>query len=746
MDRPVEGDQPGGSAPERTPEPDFTRGLNEAQRRAVLHEGGPLLVVAGAGSGKTRVLTHRIAHLVRSRGVSPFGVLAITFTNKAADEMRSRLVSLIGPVARRMWVQTFHSACAQILRRHADRLGYRPAFSIYDEADSQRLIGYVIEDLGIDPRQASPRSVQAAVSAAKSDLVDFESYRRAATTPFEEAVADVYAEYQQRLLSANAMDFDDLLLVAVNLFDSQPDLLERYQQRFAHVLVDEYQDTNRPQNELVLLLARQHRNVCVVGDTDQSVYEWRGASRRNLSDFERAFPDVTVVLLEQNYRSTQPILDAANAVISHNPGRKPKVLWTDREGGEPVTHYQADNDRTEAAWVAEEICRLRQEELSGWGDVAVFYRANAQSRVLEEELSRRGVPYKVVGGVRFYERREVKDLLAYLRLLVNPSDEVSLKRVVNVPKRGVGDTSVRRMEAWAASRHCGFWEALAHAEEAGVTGKALSGTRSFLAIVEELSALVALSGGASFEEPSRDGAFASSSPEGTAPSRALQLVLERTGYRAELEAAAKHDFEAAGRLENIAELLSVAGEHEDLSGFLESTALVSDADDLPDDGGRVALMTLHTAKGLEFPAVFIAGMEEGVFPHARSLEDPARLEEERRLCYVGMTRAKRHLALTNASWRTLWGAGQQRVPSRFLREIPRHLLRRAEGSASVPPAKTTGAERLGLSIGDDVVHGKWGEGVVVALRGAGDKAEATVRFPGIGEKQLLLSWAPLKRA
>jgi DNA helicase-2/ATP-dependent DNA helicase PcrA len=740
--------------------------LNEAQRRAVLHEGGPLLVVAGAGSGKTRVLTHRIAHLVNDLGVSPFGILAITFTNKAADEMRSRLVGLVGPVARRMWVSTFHAACVRILRRHADRLGFRSAFSIYDDSDSLRLISYIVDDFGLDPRKAPPRAVQSAISAAKSDLVDFESYRELVGSPLEEMVADVYPEYQRRLLAANAMDFDDLLLVAVNLLDSQPDVLEDYQRRFAHVLVDEYQDTNRPQNELVLMLGREHRNVCVVGDTDQSVYEWRGASRRNLSDFEQAFPDVTVVLLEQNYRSTKPILDAANAVIAHNPGRTPKVLWTDRIGGEPVTHYQASDERTEAAWVAEEIYRLRRDDLAGWGDVAVFYRANAQSRVLEEELARRAVPYKVVGGVRFYERREVKDVLAYLRALDNPADEVSLKRIVNVPKRGVGDTSVKRLESWASSQHCGFAEALTRAEEAGVSGRALTGVRSFLALMEELSRSLRPDRGeaarddetASEEETAGDEATGEGpSPRslsarddgaggGTAAARALRLVLERTGYQAELEAEAEHQLEAAGRLENLAELVAVAEEHQDLEEFLESVTLVSDADELEDDGSRVTLMTLHTAKGLEFPAVFIVGMEEGVFPHTRSLLEPDRLEEERRLCYVGMTRAERFLSLTNATWRTLWGASQQRPPSRFLREIPGHLLRRADGSASVSPVRSTGAERLALSVGEDVVHAKWGEGVVVAVRGEGDKAEATVRFPGLGEKQLLLSWTPLKRA
>jgi DNA helicase-2/ATP-dependent DNA helicase PcrA len=741
------------AGPDRPDEDELLAGLNPAQRRAVLHGEGPMLVVAGAGSGKTRVLTRRIAHLVSAREVSPFRILAITFTNKAADEMRQRVAALVGPVADRMWVSTFHSACVRILRRHADKLGYRSSFTIYDQADAVRLTGYVLRDLDLDPKRFPPRAVQAAISNAKNELLDFETYSAQAEKVFERRTAEVYRDYQQRLLAASAMDFDDLLMVTVNLFQSHPEVLAEYQSRFAHVLVDEYQDINRAQNELIVLLGKGHGNVFVVGDTDQSIYGFRGADIRNILEFEEAFPDATVVLLEQNYRSTQTILDAANAVISNNMMRKPKVLRTERLGGERISYYQAEDERDEAFWVGEEIARLHSTGRCRWGDVAVFYRTNAQSRVIEEELVRRAVPYVVVGGPRFYDRREVKDLLAYLKVLVNPDDEVSFRRIVNVPRRGVGDTSVRRIDAWASSQGTTFGAALAGAERAGVTGKAASGIRSLLQLLERL----------------RSGAEGEVS--GADPAVMLEAVLELTGYRAELEA--EHSLEAAGRLENLAELVGVASEHQDLASFLEGVALVNDADDLDDDDSRVALMTLHTAKGLEFPAVFLVGMEEGVFPHLRAMGDPDELEEERRLCYVGMTRAREYLYLSHATCRGLWGSVQWNPPSRFLKEVPEMLLRNAGNGATsngaigdgrsgtrgrdalvesarragrTSPARTTGAERLGLKVGDDVVHGKWGEGVVLELRGSGDKAEATIRFPGIGEKQLLLAWAPLKRA
>jgi DNA helicase-2/ATP-dependent DNA helicase PcrA len=722
-------------------------GLNPVQREAVVHDSGPLLVVAGAGSGKTRVLTHRIAHLVQS-GVSPFEILAITFTNKAADEMKQRVAALVGPVAEKMWVSTFHSACVRILRREAERLGYKSSFTIYDQADANRLVSYVLRDLNIDAKRFPPRQVHAVISQAKNELVDFETYKDRARTIYERRIAEVYAEYQKRLHAASAMDFDDLLMVTVNLLQAHPDVLAHYQHRFKHLLIDEYQDTNHAQNELVILLAKDHHNICVVGDSDQSVYRFRGADIRNILQFEEAFPDATTIVLEQNYRSTQTILDAANAVIANNAMRKPKALWTEQVGGELITRYHAEDEHDEAAFVAHEMTRQHRNGLV-WGDMAVFYRTNAQSRSVEEELVRRNIPYKVVGGTRFYDRREVKDVLAYVKALVNDADEVSLKRIVNVPKRGVGDTSLGRLDAWAASHGVPYGTALHSAEQAGVTGRALGGIKDLNNLLDELRPLAAGN-----------------------PGDLLEAVVERTGYRAELEA--ERTIEAAGRLENVNELIGHAREYEVREEFMEAVSLVSDTDDLPSDEERVddskvVLMTLHTAKGLEFPAVWMIGMEDGVFPHLRSLGEPDELEEERRLCYVGITRARERLYLTHAWCRTLWGSTQYNPPSRFLKEIPEDLTRLAEGGRtrsggstmtggragiiesairgrSAAPVKTTGAETLSLSAGNDVMHGKWGEGVILEIIGSGDKAEAVVRFPSVGEKRLLLAWAPLKKA
>jgi DNA helicase-2/ATP-dependent DNA helicase PcrA len=775
---------------------DLLSGLNPTQAAAASHRGGPLLIVAGAGSGKTRVLAHRIAWLVAEEGLSPFEILAITFTNKAADEMRARVAALLGPVAGRMWVSTFHSACVRILRRDAPRLGYRSSFTIYDQADASRLTGYVIRDLGLDAKKFPPRTVHAIISAAKNELVDFEAYAGQARTIQERRIAEIYREYQQRLLAASAMDFDDLLLVTVNLLQAFPEVLAHYQQRFRHVLVDEYQDTNRAQNQLVLLLAAAHHQVSVVGDADQSIYRFRGADIRNIMQFEEAFPDATVVVLEQNYRSTQTILDAANAVIANNTMRKPKALWTDRLGGEVIVAYHAEDEHDEGAWLASEIARLHRTtngladdgRAFGWGEMAVFYRTNAQSRAVEEALVRQGIPYKVVGGTRFYERREVKDLLAYLRAVANPADEVSLKRIVNVPKRGVGDTSVNRLDRWARERDVAFFDALAHAEEAGVTGKALTGIHHLVGLLAELRDLAgevperpdeAPTGPVGTSPDASDGRTVVASDEtagddgvprtrrGAGPAVLIERVLEATGYLDELEA--EHSVEAAGRIENVEELLGAARESEDLDGFLEEVSLVADADEVDGDPSKVVLMTLHTAKGLEFPVVFVIGMEEGVFPHLRSLSEPDELEEERRLAYVGITRARERLYVSHAWCRSLWGQTQYNQPSRFLREIPDVLLRAAEGGrrptntvgspstkdemveaamrrGSVSPTRGSGAARLGLRTGESVVHAKWGQGVVTEVAGEGDKAEATVRFPSVGDKRLLLSLAPIKRA
>jgi DNA helicase-2/ATP-dependent DNA helicase PcrA len=1090
-------------------EPPF-EGLNPVQWEAVTHGDGPLLIVAGAGSGKTRVLTHRIAYLIKERGVSPFEILAITFTNKAADEMKQRVSALVGPVAEKMWVSTFHKACVRILRRDADRIGYPKSFTIYDQSDAVRLVGYVIRDLGLDPKRFAPRSVHATISAAKNDNITAVQFAERAQVIFERKIADIYTEYQTRLQRAGAMDFDDLLALTVQLLQRCPDVLEHYQRRFKHVLVDEYQDTNTVQNELVLLLTKEHRNVCVVGDGDQclpagtmvetttgpkpiekiqvgdevygtggrfelvpgrvthvdtgkwtglmyritaggrtiegtphhivfadpkleagrwivylmqrkdlgwrvgqtmsvrpdssgrldhgarvrlnqersdalwiltvadskaeasyweayfaaeyglptacfhasgrriamdevwlhrlfdgidtdtrakhlletcdlhpdfphlrptgglrrntinvsmfggerrygaiaghrvqlstnrdevvsrlesasfgmqpcgkyshrleavrksyvetlelartmatagdldihrrafigdqvwsfqplshlregmtvlvregdqlvprrvdhvelfhhdgvvydlevegthnfiadgvcvknSIYKFRGADMRNILEFETAFPDVSVVVLEQNYRSTQRILSAANAVISNNLGRKPKELWTDRGDGDLIVRYHGDDETDEAQFVAREVAKLHDGGTTRWDEIAVFYRANAQSRVIEEHLTRMGIPYKVIGGTRFYDRREVKDALAYLRAVVNPTDEVSVKRILNVPKRGVGDSSIGKLDAYASSRGLPFMDALRHSAEAGVSGPAVKGIAQFTGLLDSVRDLV----------------------EEDRPADLLEQLLERSGYLDELRA--ERSIESEGRLENLAELVGSAQESETIAEFLEAVSLVSDADEL-DDASQVVLMTIHAAKGLEFPVVFIVGLEDGVFPHLRSIGDPDELEEERRLAYVALTRAQERLYLTHAWSRTLYGGTQYNPPSRFLDEIPTDLLdvveqkrasrggrtyatsgggggygSRGAGIAanreriveramrpSTGPAKH-GAEALGLQVGDDVVHATFGEGVILHLEGSGDKAEVVIRFPQVGEKRLLLSWAPLKK-
>ena len=730
-------------------------GLNPVQRDAVAHGEGPLLVVAGAGSGKTRVLTHRIAHLIRDRNVSPFEILAITFTNKAADEMKQRVQALVGPVAQKMWVSTFHSACVRILRRDADLLGFPKQFTIYDQADATRLVGYVIRDLSLDTKRFPPRSIHHAISAAKNDALDPEAYAAAAQTIFERKIADVFREYQSRMARAGAMDFDDLLGQALRLLRDNPDVLDHYRRRFRYVLVDEYQDTNKVQNDLVILLTSEHRNICVVGDQDQSIYAFRGADMRNIVEFEDAFPDTTVVLLEQNYRSTQTILDAANSVIANNMSRKPKDLWTEVGDGDPIVRYRADDEVDEAQWVSREIARLHDETELSWGDIAVFYRTNAQSRVLEEHLMRVGIPYKVIGGTRFYDRREIKDAIAYLRAVINPSDEVSVKRILNEPKRGVGATSVGKLDAWATAHGVAFMDALRRADAAGVSGKASRGIEAFLAVLDSVDDLVAGS-----------------------PGPLLEALLERSGYSEALDV--ERTVESEGRLENLAELVGAAADFATVDEFLEQISLVSDADQLDDDPSYVVLMTLHAAKGLEFPAVFLIGMEDGVFPHLRSLTEPDQLEEERRLAYVGITRARQRLYLTHAWSRTLFGGTQYNAASRFIDEIPPRLIhdldgnRRAsrrssressgygsgsgsggrvgagrerivEGALRARVPSRSGAETIGLKIGDDVRHHTFGEGVILGLTGQGDKTEAVVRFRDSGEKHLLLSWAPLEK-
>ncbi len=735
--------------------------LNPAQYDAVLHERGPLLVSAGAGSGKTRVLTHRIAHLISDRDVSPYAILAITFTNKAASEMRARVVDLVGPVANNMWVRTFHSACARILRREAERIGYPTGFSIYDQSDSVRLTRYVMVDVGLDTRRSTPQATHGRISAAKNDMIGPEAYATsvADSRRYLQGTAQVYAEYQRRLQRAGAMDFDDLLGMTVRLFREHPDVLADYQDRFRHILVDEYQDTNRAQNALVLMLGERHRNVFVVGDSDQSIYRFRGASMRNILDFEDAFEDTAVILLEQNYRSTQNVLDAANAVIAHNLSRHPKLLWTDAASGEPITWYRATDDDDESRWVAREILRLTAGGRA-LSDIAVMYRINAQSCALETALNAEDLPYSVIGATAFYDRREIRDALAYLRAVVNPADEVSIKRVLNVPRRGVGDRSVERLDRWASGAGLPFIEALRRPGEAGLSGAALAGVERFTALLDEATGWL---------------------DQGPGP--VLDFLLTRSGYLEELyEEAGRQSMEAEGRLENLAELMALAGEYEAVGDFLEQTALVSPTDDLDRDEPKVVLLTAHAAKGLEFPVVFLTGLEEGMFPRAQAVDDPEEMEEERRLAYVGITRAQERLYLSDAQRRTMWGRSEYCLPSRFLEEIPGELLlevsgrpERAERSeradwltragvgsrraawrdsqveqalqskAGATADSSAGLGAPELPVGVDVRHPAWGTGVVVDSSGAGEDAEVTVRFPDVGEKRLLVAWAPLER-
>ena len=900
--------------------------LNPDQLDAVVHRGGPLLVVAGAGSGKTRVLTHRIAHLIHD-GASPTSILAITFTNKAADEMKHRVAALVGPVVKAMWVCTFHSACVRILRANAEALGYPRTFSIYDQSDAQRLAGYVIRDLNLDSKRFPPRAVHGQISLWKNELITPDQAKATADNPFSRKHAEVYAEYQARLLKAGAMDFDDLLVKTVELFRQHPEVLAHYQQRFKYVLIDEYQDTNTAQNELALALAQGHQQITIVGDGDQclppgtmvatpggpvpieniavhqkihsscggeidevaivtrvfrgrwagpmvsicageavlrgtpghrlpvggaemalrevhpgvtvlvlvgdrfvqqavdsvtieqydgpvydlevdpthhyvangmlvhnSVYGWRGADVRNILQFEDEFDDVTTIVLDQNYRSTQTILDAANAVIKNNPDRKEKHLWSEKGGGDRIVRYHAEDEGDEAMFVARTVQQLHRDRDLMWKEMAAFYRTNAQSRVIEAAFMRMGVPYKVVGGTRFYDRREIKDAMAYLRAVVNPADEVSVKRVLNVPKRGVGDTSVGRLDAFANAEGVTFVEAMRESQAAGLTGPAARGVESFVRMLDDMAALAA--------------------DDSTGPGDLLQAALDASGYLAELEA--DQSVEAAGRLENIGELIGSAREFTRIDEFLEQVALVADTDEIDDDD-KVVLMTLHSAKGLEYPVVFLVGMEEGLFPNNRALTEPTQMEEERRLAYVGITRAQQQLFVSHAWSRQLFGTTNYSPPSRFLDEIPPELIeqtgavggRRSSGRSSYrardsweqpPPYRRRGSgsdeadgaggragsdtaprspvssfdpdddfdahrervveaalragqrvpapsnsQELGLRVGDDVEHPSFGEGVILEIRGQGERAEATIRFPGVGTKHLSLAWAPLRK-
>ncbi|MUL43880.1 AAA family ATPase [Streptomonospora sp. PA3] len=772
-------------------------GLNAPQREAVTHAGSPLLIVAGAGSGKTRVLTHRIAYLLAARGARPGEVLAITFTNKAAAEMKERIEALLGGrIAGAMWVMTFHSACVRILRREAGRLGYPSGFTIYDAADSRRLMQLVCKELDLDPKRFPPKSFSAQVSNLKNELVDYDTFAEQAQSEQEKKLAEAYALYQQRLHEAGAMDFDDLIMVAVNLLQMFPDVAEHYRRRFRHVLVDEYQDTNHAQYELVRLLVGEDdpgaavpaSELCVVGDADQSIYAFRGATIRNILEFERDYPQARTILLEQNYRSTQNILTAANAVIERNPDRPAKNLWSQQGEGPSIVGYVADNEHEEAAFVVEEIDKLTDEGAVTPGEVAVFYRTNAQSRVFEDVFIRTGLPYKIVGGVRFYERKEIRDILAYLRVLANPEDTVSLRRILNVPKRGIGDRAEETIELFAARERISFARALRRADEIGMAKRSLNAVQDFVALLEDLRGVAA------------DGS----------PSEVVEAVLERTGYLSEL--ANSKDLQDESRAENLEEFVEVAREFENtftgplyeeepapqeaaaddepgapaggaaggegareegaqqqaavpeptLVDFLEQVSLVADTDQIPDaddSGGVVTLMTLHAAKGLEFPVVFLTGMEDGVFPHMRTLGEKAELEEERRLAYVGITRAQERLYLTRSAVRSAWGAPSFNPPSRFLDEVPAELVdwRRAasamaaaaahpRGRAAPAPSRKAKSEVPSLSPGDKVNHDSFGMGTVLLVDGVGGQTRARIDFGAdIGEKDLVVKYAPIER-
>ena len=735
-------------------------GLNPQQQEAVQHAGSPLLVVAGAGSGKTRVLTRRIAYLLAERNVAPYEVLAITFTNKAAGEMKERVAELVGDRARSMWVSTFHSACVRILRKEAQLLGYSNSFTIYDQSDSLRLITLVMRDMNLDSKRYAPRAVQSLISSAKNELLGPADYLNQSKNQFDQIVADVYAIYQKRLTSANSMDFDDLIAKTVEVLQRHPEARAKYRSRFRHILVDEYQDTNHAQYILIKELVGDVRDgfpiaeLCVVGDADQSIYAFRGANIRNILQFEADYPQARTILLEQNYRSTQNILSAANAVISNNENRKEKNLWSESGAGATLVGYVAESEHDEAEYVVSEISRLRDLGKSNPGDTAIFYRTNAQSRVFEEVFLRSGIPYKVVGGVRFYERREVKDFLAYLRVLVNPEDEVSLRRIINTPKRGIGDRALDLIDLHATARGLTFWQSLCEVENnQEIAARSSSSIIEFVKLIQSLQTLVEAK---------------------TRPSVIAQAVLEQSGLLAELSESSDPQDEV--RVENLEELVAVATEYEEsevdegeeisLVGFLEDVSLVADADQIPegeDHGGVVTMMTLHTAKGLEFPTVFLTGMEEGIFPHSRTLGDPEELQEERRLAYVGLTRARENLFITRAEYRSSWGAPNYNAPSRFLSEIPDSVIEWNEVQEKASPISTTNrssirrnfaapkptgkssSNTMQLEIGERVSHDTFGLGTVVAVNGAGDRAEATIDFGSFGEKRLLLRYAPVEK-
>jgi len=732
-------------------------GLNPEQKEAVKATDGPLLIMAGAGSGKTRVLTQRIAYLMVEKGVNPYNILAITFTNKAAKEMRQRIAAVLGGASEEIWISTFHSMCVRILRKDIDRIGYNRNFTILDTTDQQSVIKGILKDRNIDPKKYDPRAILASISSSKNELVTPEEFAKTAGDYFSQIVSDVYTEYQRRLRKNQALDFDDLIMQTIHLFQRVPEVLEYYQRKFQYIHVDEYQDTNRSQYMLVKLLASRFRNLCVVGDSDQSIYAWRGADISNILSFEKDYPNAKVVMLEQNYRSTKRILQAANQVIANNSGRKDKNLWTENEDGNKIYYYRADSEQGEAQFVIGKIQELRRTSSLNLSDIAILYRTNAQSRVMEEMLLKSNIEYSIVGGIKFYDRKEIKDTLAYLRLIANPDDDISFQRVINVPKRGIGSSSVDKIANFAAMHDMSMYQALEAIELIGLSPKITKAASEFRDLIQNYTRM----------------------QEYLSVTELVEEVIDKSGYVDMLKA--EKSIEAQSRLENIEEFMSVsknfeeANDDKSLIAFLTDLALVADIDKLDDDGKQadsVVLMTLHSAKGLEFPIVFLIGLEEGVFPHSRSLMEETEMEEERRLAYVGITRAEKQLYLTNAQMRTLFGRTNMNPPSRFVKEIPEDLL---EGLSPVnnrqrmapsqsgtrnsyvqqqptrkavirPATVATGGEGIGWNIGDKAVHGKWGTGTVVSVKGEGDSKELDIAFPSpVGIKRLLAKFAPIQK-
>jgi DNA helicase II / ATP-dependent DNA helicase PcrA len=730
-------------------------GLNPEQQNAVKATDGPLLLMAGAGSGKTRVLTHRIGYLMVEKGVNPYNILAITFTNKAAREMRDRIRNMMGGAADEIWISTFHSMCVRILRRDIDRIGFNRNFTILDTTDQQSVIKGILKDKNIDPKKFDPRALLGSISSAKNELMDPEEYAKQAGGYFDQVVSDVYTEYQKRLRKNQALDFDDLIMMTIQLFTRIPDVLEYYQRKFQYIHVDEYQDTNRAQYMLVKMLAARFKNLCVVGDSDQSIYRWRGADIANILSFEKDYPNASVILLEQNYRSTKRILLAANKVIENNLNRKAKNLWTENAEGNKICYYRADSEQGEAQFVIGQIKELVDSGKRKASDIAILYRTNAQSRVMEEALLKSNIEYSIVGGTKFYDRKEIKDTLAYLRLIANPDDDISLARIINVPKRGVGSSSVDKIADFAAMHDISMYQALDSIELIGLSPKITKACREFRNLINGYSQM----------------------QEFLSVTELVEEVLEKSGYREMLKA--EKTIEAQSRLENLDELLSVTknfeevNEDKSLVGFLTDLALVADIDKLDDEGGpadSLVLMTLHSAKGLEFPVVFLIGLEEGVFPHSRSLMEEAEMEEERRLAYVGITRAEEDLFISNAQMRTLFGRTSMNAASRFIREIPDDLIEPFQkpgrmgsvGSGPTSPSRqnttgprnavlrptiqSTGGEGIEWRVGDKAEHGKWGIGTVVSVKGEGEGKELDIAFPSpTGIKRLLAKFAPIKK-